>query len=33
MSSKPILYGMDIIPGIRAVRMVAHLLDLELEEK
>lgn len=31
MSSKPILYEMDITPGSRAIKMVAHLIGLELE--
>jgi len=31
MSSKPILYEMDITPGSRAIKMVARLIGLELE--
>jgi len=33
MSSNPILYEMDITPGSRAIKMVAHLIGLELELK
>ncbi|KAL3275750.1 hypothetical protein HHI36_020496 [Cryptolaemus montrouzieri] len=31
MSPKPILYKLDVSPGVRAVKMLAHVLDLELE--
>lgn len=29
--SKPILYQAALSPGVRAVRMVAHVIGLELE--